>query len=216
MPVKKTTKKPATKQPATERTPVKKATVKKVAVKKAPAKKTVPKKAAKPVDSMKVSVQPRELFEKKALERGESIEGLISERKVELKPVEEFMGLQQKVDFHKKPIIKGLFDLLIPPGTPRKLIIRLAKEYPVQLVRRDDIIVPVGVCDVERDLLAIRGDKKTIQKMEKILLQEIDAYIGSQDARLHNYSKPVRLDGIGPAEKTPLKVKAKVKAKDKK
>jgi len=121
------------------------------------------------------------------------------------------MGVRQKVDFHNKPVIPGVFDLLIPPGTPRKLILRLAKEYPVQIVRRDDIYVPVGVCDVERDLLAIRGDRKTIQKMEKILMQEIDAFINSRDARLHNYSKPVKLEGIGPVEKPVAKPKVKAK-----
>ncbi|HTY89614.1 MAG TPA: hypothetical protein VMC84_00390 [Methanocella sp.] len=207
MPAKKTITK-TTKTPATKKKPVK----------KAPAKKVASKKMAQPVDTMKVSIQPRELIEIKALERGETIEGLISERKVELKPVEEYMGLQQKVDFHNKPVIPGLFDLIIPPGTPRKLILKLAKEYPIQLVRRDDIYVPVGVCDIERDLLAIRGDKKTIQKMEKVLFQEIEAYINGQDARRHDYSKPVRLEGVSPVEKKPLKVKtnAKVKAKAKK
>ncbi len=122
------------------------------------------------------------------------------------------MGVRQKVDFHRKPIIPGVFDLLIPPGTPRKLILKLAKEYPVQIVRRDDVFVPVGVSDVERDLLAIRGDRKTIQKMEKILFQEIEAFINGQDARLHNYNKPVRLEGVSPAEK-PVKPKVKPKPK---
>lgn len=196
MPVKKTTKKPAAKKPAPKRSS------------KAPAKK------APVVDSSKVSIQPRELLEKKAIDKGENIESLITRRNIEVKPVEEIMGIKQKVDFHKKPIIPGVFDLLIPPGTPRKLIIKLAKEYPVQIVRRDDIYVPVGVCDVERDLLAIRGDKKTIQKMEKILFQEIDAFINGQDARLHNYNKPVKLEGISPVEK-PIKPKVKAKAKAK-
>jgi hypothetical protein len=196
MPVKKTTKKPAAKKPAPKKTS------------KAPAKK------APVADSSKMSVQPRELLEKKAIEKGENIESLITRRDIEVRSVDEIMGIRQKVDFHKKPIIPGVFDLLIPPGTPRKLILKLAKEYPVELVRRDDIFVPVGVSDVERDLLAIRGDKKTIQKMEKVLMKEIDAYINGQDARLHNYAKPVKLDGIGSAAKPAAKpVKAKVKAK---
>jgi len=189
MPVKKTTKKPAAKKPAPKTT------------KKAPA-----------VESSKPSIQPRELLEQKAIDKGENIESLIAKRTVEVQSVEEIMGVRQKVDFHNKPIIPGVFDLLIPPGTPRKLILRLAKEYPVQIVRRDDIYVPVGVCDVERDLLAIRGDRKTIKKMEKILVQEIDAFINGRDARLHNYSKPVKLEGIGPVEKPVAKPKVKAKA----
>ncbi len=201
MPVKKSTKKPAAKKPAPKK------------ASKAPAKK------APVTDSSKMSIQPRELLEKKAIDKGENIESLITKRNVEVKSVEEIMGIRQKVDFHSKPIIPGVFDLLIPPGTPRKLILKLAKEYPVQIVRRDDVFVPVGVSDVERDLLAIRGDRKTIQKMEKILFQEIEAFINGQDARLHNYNKPVILEGVSPAEKPvkpKVKPKPKVKAKAKK
>lgn len=197
----KTTKGPAPKKPAAKKAPVK----------KAPAKKARAEKAAAPVNTMKLTMQPRELFEKKAADRGETIESLIKERSVEVKPIEEYVGITQKVDFRNRPVIPGLFDLLIPPGTPRKLIIRLAKEYPVQLVRRDDIYVPVGVSDVERDLLAIRGDEKTVRKMEKILFREIEAYIDSKDAQRHDYSKPVRLEGIGPVERPP-KAKSKAKA----
>jgi predicted transcriptional regulator len=154
------------------------------------------------------SVPPRVLMEQKAQEKGESVDELIVERNIELKSVDEFLGLQQKQDYRNKPEIPGVFDLLIPPGTPRKLVIKLAREHPVQIVRRDDIYVPVGVCDIERDLLAIRGDEKTIKKMEKILKQEIKAYIEGQDARLHDYSKPVRLEGIKMSEKKPKKSKA--------
>ena len=165
---------------------------------------------------MKFSTPPKVLFHEKAEKRGETIEGLVKERDVQLKSVEEYVGLQQKVDFHKKPIIPGQFDLLIPPGTPRKLIVKLAQEYPVQLVRRDDVYVPVGVSDVERDLLAIRGDQKTILKMEKILMKEIAAYIESHDAKRHDYSKPVKLDGIRAEVMKPIKAKTKIAARGKK
>jgi hypothetical protein len=216
MPAKKITKKPAAKKAATVKPakpiakPVKKTMPAKTA--KAPAKKAVakkPVKAAAAKDSSKLSIQPKELFEKKAKEKGESIESLIIERNIELKPVEEYLGIQQKQDYRNKPVIEGVFDLLIPPGTPRKLILKLAKEYPIQIVRRDDIYVPVGVCDIERDLLAIRGDKKTIQKMEKILFEEIDAFIEGRDARLHDYSKPIKLEGISVPAAKPKKAQAK-------
>jgi hypothetical protein len=214
MPAKKITKKPAAKKAATVKPakPIAKPVKKTVPAKavKAPAKKAVAKKPVKAAnDSSKLSIQPKELFEKKAKEKGESIESLIIERNIELKPVEEYLGIQQKQDYRNKPVIEGVFDLLIPPGTPRKLIIKLAREYPIQIVRRDDIYVPVGVCDIERDLLAIRGDKKTIQKMEKILFEEIDAFIEGRDARLHDYSKPIKLEGISVPAAKPKKAKAK-------
>jgi|GEM_PF-224740 len=167
-------------------------TVKKPAVKKT---------AAKTVKSVSKKVTPKKSKEAKAV-TGERIEDMITEREVNLKTVEEYLGVKSKKDMKNMPIIPGVFDLLIPPGTPRKLIINLTKKYDLQLVRRDDIYVPVGVCDIERDLLAIRGDEKTVKKMEKILLDEIEDYINSEDARTHNYSKPARLEGIGVISKT--------------
>jgi hypothetical protein len=163
-------------------------------------------------DATKFSVPPKVLLEMKAESKGETIEGLIKEREIELKSVEEYLGIQQKQDFHSKPIIPGVYDLLIPPGTPRKLIIKLAKEYPIQIVRRDDIYVPIGVCDIERELLAIRGDEKTIKKMEKLLRKEIEAFIEGRDARLHDYSKPIELEGIK-EEPAPKLKNAKAKKK---
>ena len=218
---KKITKKPVAKKAVVKKTITKKPPAKpaKAAAKKAVARKAPAKKPAvrSPVKAragatykrtQDFSVQPRELLEKKALEKGESVDELIAERKIELTSVEDYLGIQKKQDYRGKPEIPGVFDLLIPPGTPRKLVIKLAKEHPVQIVRRDDIYVPVGVCDVERDLLAIRGDAKTIQKMEKILKQEINAYIEGRDARLHDYSKPVRLEGIKVDVKKPKRSKA--------
>ena len=83
------------------------------------------------------------------------------------------------------------------------LIIKLAKQYNLQMVRRDDIYVPVGVSDVERDLLAIRGDKKSIKKLEKILFQEIETSSIRRMPGVTTIQRPVRLEGIGnvPAKK---------------
>ena len=166
----------------------------KVITKKVPVKKVPVKKAA---DNSQSTHSAIELLENKASEKGESIESLITHRDVQLKSVEEYMGLQHKQDMSKRRIIPGVFDLIIPPGSPRKMVINLAKKYGLEIVRRDDIYVPVGVCDIERDLLAIRGDKKTITKMEKILYEEINKYIESKDALRHDYSKTPRLEGIG-------------------
>ena len=226
-------KKAAVKKPVGKKTPAKKLPGKILAAKKSTAKKPVVKKSAakkpagKPAgkaaavkrstgktvtakksksaaaSSAKVPVTRKSLLEARA--KGQSIEDMISQRDIEQKSVEDFIGSpQQKQDMSKKPIIPGLYDLLIPPGTPRMLIIKLAKQYNLQMVRRDDIYVPVGVSDVERDLLAIRGDKKSIKKLEKVLFQEIENFINSKDARRHDYSKKIRLEGIGeyvPAKK---------------
>lgn len=197
-------KKEVSKKAVTKRSPAKAA--KKVATSKTAAK--APAVVEKNPRIQNFSVQPRVLLEKKAEDKGETVDELVAERKIDLQSVEDYLGIQKKQDYSNRPEIPGVFDLLIPPGTPRKLVINIAKEYPVQIVRRDDIYVPVGVCDIERDLLAFRGDEATIKKMEKVLKQEIKSYIDGQDARLHDYSKPVKLEGVKPDAKKPRKAKA--------
>lgn len=166
----KATKKAAPKKPAQKAVTKKAAPVK--AVKKAAAKTPKP---AKPVKETAAQKTARERLEAEAKDKGLSVEQLITERDMNLKSAEEYLGIKT-VDYSKKPIIPGVFDLIIPPGTPRKLIIDMAKKYDLTLVRRDDIYVPIGVCDIQRDLLAIRGDEKTVKKMEKILIKEIKAF----------------------------------------
>ena len=92
-----------------------------------------------------------------------------------LKSVEEYLGVKD-LNRENKPIIPGVFDLLIPPGTPRKIVLKMAKNFNLDVIRRDDIYVPIGVSDVERDILAFRGDMKTVNKLEKILLKELEDY----------------------------------------
>jgi hypothetical protein len=53
---------------------------------------------------------------------------------------------------------------------------KIAKNYNVDVVRRDDIYVPIGVSDVQRDVLAFRGDEQTVKKLEKILFKELETF----------------------------------------
>ncbi len=186
VPKKVVVKKAASKNPAVKTVVPKKAVAKKVVVKKAASKnpavkKAVPKKAAPAKISPKKAAPAKALAKKAAQNnpaktiKGERVEELITERNVELKSVEEYLGIKDH-NREKKPIIPGVFDLLIPPGTPRKIVLKMAKNFNLEVVRRDDIYVPIGVSDVERDILAFRGDKKTVNKLEKILLKELEEY----------------------------------------
>lgn len=108
---------------------------------------------------------------------GKTVEQLIAQRDIDIKSVEEYLGQKEK-DPNSKPVIPGKYDLLIPPGTPRKIVLDIAKGYDVEIVRRDDIYIPIGVCDIQRDLLAIRGDKKTVEKMYNVLLEKLEKWVG--------------------------------------
>jgi hypothetical protein len=188
---------PATKKSSVKKTVVKKAAPKKVAVKKAPVKIAVKKVAVKkaPVKKAAVKTTVKKPAVTKAIPngsvitkvtkkapakalpavKGERVEELVTERSMELKSVEEYLGIKDH-NRENKPVIPGVFDLLIPPGTPRKIVLKMAKNFNLEVVRRDDIYVPIGVSDVERDVLAFRGDKKTVTKLEKILFKELEDY----------------------------------------
>ena len=187
---------PATKKSSVKKAVAKKAAVKTVVPKKAAVKKAVPRKtAAKKVIVKKAA--SKDLAVKKAVPgkatstkavvkkaaqktpakkiKGERVEELVTERNVELKSVQEYLGVKDH-NRENRPVIPGIFDLLIPPGTPRKIVLKLAKNYNLDVIRRDDVYVPIGVSDVERDVLAFRGDEKMMKKLEKILLKELEDY----------------------------------------
>ncbi|OPY25475.1 MAG: hypothetical protein A4E28_03096 [Methanocella sp. PtaU1.Bin125] len=159
---------PATKKsPATKKAPDVKAAVKKAAVKKTSA--SVKQSAAKKAAVKKPA--------KKAVssDDGESIESLIARRDIDLKSVEEALGIK-KLDTKHNPVIPGKFDLIIPPGTPRRLIVDMAREFNLEVAMRNDYYVPIGVSDIPRELLCFRSDEKTLKKMEKELYKRLKAW----------------------------------------
>lgn len=130
---------------------MKKTAVKKPAVKKTPAKKAVSSDGDK------------------------SIESLIARRDIDIKSVEEALGIK-KLDTKHNPLIPGKFDLIIPPGTPRKLIVDIAREFNLEVAMRNDYYVPIGVSDIPRELLCFRSDEKTLKKIEKELYKRLKAW----------------------------------------
>ena len=110
--------------------------------------------------------------------KGKTINELITPRQMEVKSVEELLGVKVPEDTRHKPVIPGKFDLIIPPGTPRKLIINMAKELDLEMVIRTDVYVPIGISDIQREILVIRGDERTIRKVEKILFDRLTEFVG--------------------------------------
>jgi len=139
--------------------------VKKPAVKKPAVKKPVRKTAAVKRPAKK-SVSGSD---------GDSIESFIEKRDIDLKSVEEALGLKT-LDTKHNPLIPGKFDLIIPPGTPRRLIVDMAKEFNLEIAQRNDCYVPIGVSDIPRELLCFRGDEKTVRKIEKIMTKRLKAW----------------------------------------
>jgi hypothetical protein len=71
-----------------------------------------------------------------------------------------------------------LYDVLIPPGVPQKLIIEIPKKFKVKVVERKEKIKIANIEGEERELLAFRGKLDVIKEVEKYMLTELKAFVG--------------------------------------
>ncbi len=140
------------------------------------------------------------------------VNDLITPRAMEIKSEEELLGIKKPEDTRNKPVIPGKFDLIFPPGTPRKLILNLAREHNVEVVLRTDVYVPIGVSDIQRELLAIRGDEKTIKKFEKMVFQKLEEFV-ADDGVAPNACYDERLKIEKSAKKAGASIKKTSKAR---
>ncbi len=70
-----------------------------------------------------------------------------------------------------------LFDILIPPGVPQKLIIEISKKFDVAVVDRKEKIKFANMEGDERELLAFRGKLEVMQQVEKYMREQLNAFI---------------------------------------
>jgi len=71
-----------------------------------------------------------------------------------------------------------LFDIVIPPGVPRKIMRDIINKFYVKLVERREKIKFANMEGDERDLLAFRGKLEVMQQVEKYMLEQLKAYVG--------------------------------------
>ena len=70
-----------------------------------------------------------------------------------------------------------LYDILIPPGVPQKLIIEISKKFDVTVVDRKEKIKFANMEGDERELLAFRGKLEVMQQVEKYMREQLNAFI---------------------------------------
>jgi hypothetical protein len=70
-----------------------------------------------------------------------------------------------------------LYDVLIPPGVPQKLIIEIPKKFKVKVVERSQKLKFANMEGDERELLAFRGRLEVIKEVEKYMLDELKAFV---------------------------------------
>ena len=73
-----------------------------------------------------------------------------------------------------------LYDVLVPPGVPRKLIIEIPKKFNVKVVERKEKLTFANMEGDERELLAFRGKLDVVREVEKYMLDELKVFIGEK------------------------------------
>ena len=70
-----------------------------------------------------------------------------------------------------------LYDVLVPPGVPRKIILEIPKKFDVTVVERKQRLKFANMEGDERELLAFRGKLEVVQQVEKYMLDQLHAFI---------------------------------------
>jgi hypothetical protein len=78
------------------------------------------------------------------------------------------------------PDEEPLYDIIIPPGVPQKLIIEISKKFDVIIVDRREKIKFANMEGDERDLLAFRGKLEVMQNVETYMRDQLNAFVAEK------------------------------------
>ncbi len=70
-----------------------------------------------------------------------------------------------------------LYDVLIPPGVPQKMIIDVTNKFDVKIVERKEKIKFANMEGDERELLAFRGKLDVMKQVEQYMIDQLKAFI---------------------------------------
>jgi len=70
-----------------------------------------------------------------------------------------------------------LYDVLVPPGVPQKMIIDVTKKFDVKIVDRKEKIKFANMEGDERELLAFRGKLEEVRKVEQYMIEQLKAFV---------------------------------------
>jgi hypothetical protein len=95
----------------------------------------------------------------------------MAKTKVEKEPVPQEETLEEEPG-------EELYDLLIPPGVPQKLIMDIVKNYDVEVVARKEKLYFANMEGDEREILAFRGKKEVLEQVHVDLVDGLKEFIG--------------------------------------
>ena len=73
-----------------------------------------------------------------------------------------------------------LYDVVIPPGVPQKVIKQLVEQFPGEIVESRQRLHFANMDGDERDLLAFRSDLETAQAVEQFIYDQLKNFIGEE------------------------------------
>ena len=78
------------------------------------------------------------------------------------------------------PDEEPLYDIIIPPGIPQKLIVDISKKFDVTVVERKEKIKFANMEGDERELLAFRGKLEVMQNVETYMRDQLNAFVAEK------------------------------------
>ncbi len=70
-----------------------------------------------------------------------------------------------------------LYDMLVPPGVPRKMIYDVVEKYDVEVVRRQQKMSFANMDGDARELIAFRGKREVVEEVQKYLFEQLKEFI---------------------------------------
>jgi len=86
---------------------------------------------------------------------------------------DEFVEEDETVKSEDEQALEGLYDLVLPPGVPQKIIMEVQEKFNLELVTRKCAIKTV---DVDSDnLLVLRGELDSVNKAHDYMFEKLSA-----------------------------------------
>ena len=70
-----------------------------------------------------------------------------------------------------------LFDLVVPPGVPRKMLYDIIEKYDEEIVRRPQKLSFANMDGDTRELLAFRGRREVVEEVQDYLFAQLKEFI---------------------------------------
>ncbi len=70
-----------------------------------------------------------------------------------------------------------LFDLVIPPGVPRLILVDIANRFDVEVVRRPQKLHFANMDGEARELLAFRGKREVVENVQDYLYAQLREFV---------------------------------------